>query len=115
MKMATPHVHAELISEWLVDTSRIVQTYDLDGVWKDAGEKPTWDTEAKYRFKPREVALGTLIAPSNHWVLSNLKAIVKESLLPDVNSANNRDYLRIVKAAIDFYVSKVNKGEFKDD
>lgn len=50
--MKTPHPHAEMITEWVKDTSRVVQCYSTYQ-WRDCLlAPPAWDADFEYRFKP---------------------------------------------------------------
>jgi hypothetical protein len=47
------HKHADLIREWALDTSRVVQyrcTSTKD--WDDCLDHPAWNEAIQYRFKP---------------------------------------------------------------
>jgi hypothetical protein len=49
----TPHKHADLIREWALDTSRVVQyRYTSTNEWEDCKDYPAWDKAIQYRFKP---------------------------------------------------------------
>jgi hypothetical protein len=49
----TPHKHADLMREWALDTSRVVQYAASPlGEWHDCAEWPTWGEYLHYRFKP---------------------------------------------------------------
>ncbi len=50
MKTPTPHLHAEMIAEWIRDTSRIVEC-SRDGVtyWEKTDD-PNWSPKIFYRF-----------------------------------------------------------------
>ena len=58
MTEPTPHPHAEMIAEWIKDTSRIVERFDKDrDVWVDL--YPGWGPNEQYRFadtKPKIVS-----------------------------------------------------------
>jgi hypothetical protein len=45
------HKHADLIREWALDTSRVVQYRTAGGEWDELVE-PSWSTRCEYRFKP---------------------------------------------------------------
>lgn len=50
--MKTPHKHAEMIREWVLDTSRKVEFRNPCATsWIDI-EDPSWSLEYEYRFKP---------------------------------------------------------------
>lgn len=48
----TPHPHADLIREWALDTSRVVQYLRESGEWADCVSPAAWFITAQYRFKP---------------------------------------------------------------
>jgi len=51
------HIHYDMIVEWATNPSRVVQYYnEKDCVWYDAphNNKPLWNPETRYRFKPEE-------------------------------------------------------------
>jgi hypothetical protein len=51
--MKHKHKHADLIREWALDTSKVVQYAASPlGEWQDCAEFPTWGTNFEYRFKP---------------------------------------------------------------
>jgi len=50
------HVHADLIKQWVDDTSIEVQM-EHDGVWYTV-EPPMWHPECKYRIKPKMIKVG---------------------------------------------------------
>ena len=45
------HKHADLIREWALDTSRVVQYRTGSEEWEDI-QQPSWATNVEYRFKP---------------------------------------------------------------
>ena len=47
---ATPHPHSDMITEWVKDTNRVVQSkYKKNGKWKDC-TSPQWSEDREYRF-----------------------------------------------------------------
>jgi hypothetical protein len=50
INMKTPHKHAEMIREWALDTSKVVE-YKVQGLWSPIGH-PSWVRDIEYRFKP---------------------------------------------------------------
>jgi hypothetical protein len=47
------HKHADLILEWALDTSRVVQYRVIPtNEWDDCVDHPTWNEAIQYRFKP---------------------------------------------------------------
>jgi hypothetical protein len=47
------HKHADLIREWALDTSKVVQYADSPlGEWQDCLAWPAWGECLRYRFKP---------------------------------------------------------------
>ena len=47
------HKHADLIREWALDTSRVVQyRYPSTNDWDDCVGRPAWNEAVHYRFKP---------------------------------------------------------------
>lgn len=48
--MKTPHPHSEMIREWALDTSRVVE-YKVYGQWAPTSD-PSWVPDIEYRFKP---------------------------------------------------------------
>ena len=47
------HKHADLIREWALDTSRVVQyRYTSANDWNDCVDHPAWNEAQQYRFKP---------------------------------------------------------------
>ena len=49
----TPHVHAEMITEWVKDTSRVVEFFNWQNKWVTCVGIPQWHDHIKYRFKPK--------------------------------------------------------------
>jgi hypothetical protein len=49
----TPHKHADLIREWALDTSRVVQYKNKStNDWDNCVALPAWNEAIEYRFKP---------------------------------------------------------------
>jgi hypothetical protein len=47
------HKHADLIREWALDTSRVVQyRYTSAYDWDNCVDPPAWNEAIQYRFKP---------------------------------------------------------------
>jgi hypothetical protein len=47
------HIHADLIREWALDTSRVVQyRCTSEDEWDECIGKPVWGDAIQYRFKP---------------------------------------------------------------
>ena len=47
------HKHADLIREWALDTSRVVQYKRTStNEWADCVDRPSWVDSVEYRFKP---------------------------------------------------------------
>ena len=49
--MKTPHKHAEMIREWALDTSRVVECSKDGKHWTET-MGPSWSDYFEYRFKP---------------------------------------------------------------
>lgn len=47
------HPHHDLITEWVKDTSRIVQWSKNGSPWINCTGDPSWSPNVQFRFKPR--------------------------------------------------------------
>lgn len=60
MKIKTQHPHAEMIAEWIKDTSRVVEQFDEGSEIWELDRNPAWYPETSYRFagtvKPKIVS-----------------------------------------------------------
>ena len=76
MKMTTvkPHPHAAIITEWIKDTSRIVQMRLNDEHWADCSP-PTWCPFYQYRFA--DSVKPTIRSSLSDW---ELKTVIGSSL-----------------------------------
>lgn len=99
------HIHYDMIVEWAANHSRVVQYWNTkDCAWYDAphDNKPAWNPETRYRFKPEEPErvfpttsltddeLTTLFDVTLGGVADALKAIANESIKRYILELDNK-------------------------
>ncbi len=99
------HIHYDMIVEWAANHSRVVQYWNTkDCAWYDAphDNKPAWNPETRYRFKPEESArifpttsltdneLTTLFDVTLGGVADALRAIANEAIKRYILELDNK-------------------------